>query len=115
MQPGGALTEGQLLARSRPARRPKAAQSRRPPTGRSWHSFTDLTPGDLVVHELVTALAGYEANGADPRLDGVVKDYVKIAYQGSDALYVPATQLDLISKYIGGGEDAAVQLNKIGI
>ena len=32
-----------------------------------------------------------------------------------DALYVPATQLDLVSKYIGsGGEDAPVRLNKLG-
>ena len=48
------------------------------------------------------------------KVDGAVKDYVKIAYQGSDALYVPATQLDLVSKYIGGGEDAPVKLNKLG-
>ena len=48
-------------------------------------------------------------------MDGAVKDYVKIAYQGSDTLFVPATQLDLVSKYIGsGGEDATVRLNKIG-
>ncbi len=39
-------------------------------------------------------------------VDGVEKDYVKIAYAGADVLYVPATQLDLVSKYIGGGEDA---------
>ena len=49
------------------------------------------------------------------KVGGVVKDYVKIAYQGSDALYVPATQLDLVSKYIGSdGEDAPVRLNKLG-
>ena len=47
------------------------------------------------------------------RVDGIVKDYVKIAYQGTDTLYVPATQLDLISKYIGGGEDTVVRLNKL--
>ena len=47
------------------------------------------------------------------RVDGIVKDYVKIAYQGTDTLYVPATQLDLISKYIGGGEDTVVKLNKL--
>ena len=34
-------------------------------------------------------------------VDGVEKDYIKIAYAGSDCLYVPATQLDLVSKYIG--------------
>ena len=48
------------------------------------------------------------------RVDKVVKDYIKIAYAGTDTLYVPATQLDLISKYIGGGEQATVKLNKIG-
>ena len=47
-------------------------------------------------------------------MDGAIKDYVKIAYQGSDTLFVPATQLDLVSKYIGGGEDANIRLNKIG-
>ena len=48
--------------------------------------------------------------------DGIEKDYVKIAYAGSDVLYVPATQLDLISKYIGGGEDAqeTKKLSKLG-
>ncbi len=48
--------------------------------------------------------------------DGIEKDYVKIAYAGSDVLYVPATQLDLISKYIGGGEDAQEtrKLSKLG-
>ena len=49
------------------------------------------------------------------KVEGAVKDYIKIAYQGSDTLFVPATQLDLVSKYIGGGgEDTTVRLNKIG-
>ena len=51
-------------------------------------------------------------------VDGVEKDYIKIAYAGGDSLYVPATQLDLVSKYIGGGggeEDGRpVKLNKLG-
>ena len=48
------------------------------------------------------------------KVGGVTKDYVKIAYQGTDCLYVPATQLDLVSKYIGAGEDTPVRLNKLG-
>ena len=48
-------------------------------------------------------------------MDNAIKDYIKIAYQGSDTLFVPATQLDMVSKYIGGGsEDKPVKLNKIG-
>ncbi len=47
--------------------------------------------------------------------DGVEKDYIKIAYAGSDCLYVPATALDLVSKYIGAGEDTEhTRLNKLG-
>ena len=44
----------------------------------------------------------------------VEKDYIKIAYAGTDSLYVPATQLDLVAKYIGGGEEKTVKLSKMG-
>ena len=50
-------------------------------------------------------------------VDGADRDYIKIAYAGSDCLYVPATQLDLVSKYIGGGGDEdgrRTRLNKLG-
>ena len=46
-------------------------------------------------------------------IHGVVKDYIKIRYAGTDMLFVPVTQLDLVSKYIGGGEDGGVRLNKL--
>ena len=44
------------------------------------------------------------------------KDYIKLDYAGGDCLYVPVTQLDMVSKYIGGGEDAQekTRLNKLG-
>ncbi len=61
-------------------------------------------PGDLVVHEH-HGVGRYVGMVKMPA-DGIEKDYVKIAYAGTDVLYVPATQLDLVSKYIGGGEDA---------
>ena len=104
------LTEGQLLSRGTP----KKKASKKSATNRQkLNSFTDLTPGDLVVHENygIGRIVAME----QIKVDGAVKDYVKIAYQGSDTLFVPATQLDLVSKYIGGGgEDATVKLNKIG-
>ena len=43
-----------------------------------------------------------------------MKDYIKICYAGSDSLYVPATQLDMVSKYIGAGEYHPVKLSKMG-
>ena len=102
------LTEGQLIARSEPRRKQKKAATNR----QKLNSFTDLTPGDLVVHENYGI--GRFVAMEQIRIDGAVKDYVKIAYQGTDTLFVPATQLDMVSKYIGGGEDATVRLNKIG-
>src|SRR5699024_34676 len=103
------LTEGQLLA-TKP--RKKAASKKKATNRQKLNSFTDLSPGDLVVHEYhgIGRYVGME----QMKVEGVIKDYVKIAYQGTDALYVPATQLDLVTKYIGGGEDTPVKLNKLG-
>ncbi|MBQ7800794.1 MAG: transcription-repair coupling factor [Oscillospiraceae bacterium] len=106
------LTEGQLIAKAQPKR--KASAKKTGSTNRQkLNSFTDLTPGDLVVHENYGI--GRFVAMEQIKVDGATKDYIKIAYQGSDTLFVPATQLDLVSKYIGGGgEDANVRLNKIG-
>ena len=104
------LSEGQLITKTAPKRKTtkKTATNRQ-----KLNSFTDLSPGDLVVHENYGI--GRFIAMEQIRVDGAIKDYVKIAYQGSDTLFVPATQLDLVGKYIGGGgEDANVRLNKIG-
>ena len=102
------LSEGQLLQQKEHRHR----TAKRGATNRQkLRSFTDLTPGDYVVHEL-HGIGKYVCM-EQMKVDGAVKDYVKIAYQGTDVLYVPATQLDLISKYIGGGEDAPVRVNKL--
>ena len=103
------LTEGQLIAKSEPKRKAKKTATNR----QKLNSFTDLSPGDLVVHENYGI--GRFVAMERIRVDGAIKDYIKIAYQGSDTLFIPATQLDMVSKYIGsGGEDGNVKLNKIG-
>ena len=104
------LTEGQLLSRGELKRKPKKTGS----TNRQkLNSFTDLVPGDLVVHDHHGI--GRFICMEQMKIDGAVKDYIKIAYAGTDVLFVPAAQLDLVSKYIGnGGEDATVKLHKMG-
>ncbi len=103
------LSEGQLLAKTESKRKTRKTSTNR----QKLNSFTDLSPGDLVVHDNYGI--GRFVAMEQIKIDGAVKDYVKIAYQGSDVLFVPATQLDMVSKYIGnGGEDANVRLNKIG-
>ena len=107
------ITEGQEGGARKPSRSRTAAK--KGPTNRQkLKSYADLSPGDLVVHEH-HGVGRYVGMVKMPA-DGIEKDYVKIAYAGSDVLYVPATQLDLISKYIGGGEDAQEtrKLSKLG-
>ena len=106
------LTEGQLTAASSGRRSPRRAAKK--DSRQKLLSYTDLTPGDLVVHAH-HGIGRFEGIRRMP-VDGVEKDYIKISYAGGDSLYVPATSLDLVSKYIGGGEDAArpAKLNKLG-
>ena len=105
------LAEGQLVRRETRKARP-AAKGRGATNRQKLSSFADLSPGDLVVHEH-HGIGRYVCM-EQIRVDGALKDYVKIAYQGTDVLYVPATQLDMVSKYIGAGEDHAIKLNRLG-
>ena len=75
-------------------------------------SLEDLKPGDYVVHQN----HGIGVYTSIERLDlqGVVKDYIKIQYAGADTLFVPVTQLDLISRYTAPGDGEKVKLAKLG-
>ena len=88
------------------------ARKKLPSDRKKLDSYADLAVGDLVVHEYHGI--GRFAGIVKMKVDGVEKDYVKICYAGTDTLYVPATQLDLVSKYIGAGEDRPVKLSKMG-
>ena len=62
-------------------------------------SYEELEPGDYVVHE-------YQGIGQFIALqtlevEGVHKDYLKIAYWGNEFLYVPLAQFQLVRKYLG--------------
>ncbi|HEX8995420.1 MAG TPA: transcription-repair coupling factor [Ktedonobacterales bacterium] len=73
--------------------------------------LAELRPGDFVVHQ---------EHGIG-RFDGLVKltsgeverEYLLIAYAGTDKLYIPTDQLDRVTRYIGMG-DAAPSLSKLG-
>lgn len=75
-------------------------------------SLTDIKPGDYVVHQnhgigMYTGIQRLE-------VQGVVKDYLKISYDRGDTLYVPVTQLDLLSRYTAPGDSDKVKLAKLG-
>lgn len=75
------------------------------------NSLNDIAIGDLVVHNSygIGVFEGVQKLTQDK----ISKDYIKIRYAGTDVLYVPVTQLDLISRYIGSGDVNTVKLSKM--
>lgn len=76
------------------------------------HSLDELTVGDYIVHN-IHGIGIFEGINA-LEINKVKKDYIKISYAKGDTLYVPVTQLDLVSKYIGPKEDSRVKINRLG-
>ena len=90
----------------------QARKKRRKDNVNRIKSYNDITVGDYVVH---TAHGIGEYAGLQKiTVDGVSKDYLKIQYKGSDVLYVPVDQLDLLYKYGGKSDDVKVKLNRLG-
>ncbi len=99
------LSDSEIFGReSRRVRRKKAAK------GNKLKSFDDLDVGDYVVHS--THGIGQYVGLDTLEVEGHFKDYLKIQYAGTDFLYVPCDQLDLLQKYIG--KEARVRLSKMG-
>ena len=86
-----------------------------------------LTPGDLLVHKdhgigrydgLVAVEIGGRGTALAPGAPGTTKagraphDCVMLSYAGSDKLYVPVENLDVLSRY--GSESEGVALDKLG-
>lgn len=90
---------------------PKKKAKKKYKKGEEIKNLSDISSGDLVVHSLY----GIGKFSGIQKLEtgGVTKDYIKINYAGSDILYVPVTQLDLVSRYIGPRDDSGVKLNKL--
>ena len=79
--------------------------------GDEIRTLSDISKGDLVVHSMYGI--GRFQGIRTLETNGVKKDYITIQYAGTDVLYVPVTQLDLVSRYIGPRDDSVVKLNKL--
>lgn len=99
------ITEGDIFGREKKKKKKQKTYS-----GTKIASFHDLSIGDYVVHES-HGLGIYR--GIDKiEVDHVMKDYIKIEYNGSN-LYILATQLDVLQKY-AGSDAKPPKLNKLG-
>jgi len=89
--------------------KPKAQKKRK---GEEIRSLSELSVGDYVVHN--THGFGIFEGIHNMPIQGIIKDYIKIKYAKNDVLYVPVTQLDLVSKYIGPRDDIHLKLHTLG-
>ncbi len=72
--------------------------------------FSELRPGDLVVHEThgIGRFVGVEALTVQDN----TRDYLLMEYLGGDRLYIPTDQLDRVQKYVGSDEEP--KLSRLG-
>ncbi len=75
-------------------------------------SIDQISKGDYVVHQNYGI--GIYDGIHNVSMQGVTKDYLLIKFAGKDSLYVPVTQLDLISRYTYAKDDEKVSLSKLG-
>ncbi|MBV4416692.1 transcription-repair coupling factor [Clostridium tyrobutyricum] len=74
-------------------------------------SFTELRPGDYVVH--VNHGIGVYKGIKQLEVQGHKKDYLELMYYSDDKLYVPVEQFDMVQRYIGN-EGKNPKINKLG-
>ncbi len=100
------LTHGRAAQSTRRVRRPYKDK------GMAIHNLSELQVGDYVVH--AAHGIGIYRGVSQVEMQGVVKDYIELSYAKGDTLYVPVTQLDLVSKYIGTKDEVTVKLHRLG-
>ncbi len=99
-------TEAEIFGQ---ARRPKRV--RFSSEGVKLTAFSDLKPGDYVVH--INHGIGRYVNIKTLEIAGVHRDYLEVAYAGDDRLFVPVDQMQLLQKYVGV-EDEPPKVHRLG-
>ncbi len=89
----------------------KRRRRRKAGGGTSIDFFSDLSPGEMVVHE-AHGIGVYEGL-ENLESDGSRRDYIKIRYASDDSLYLPMEALDQIRKYIGS-DGRPPKLSRLG-
>ncbi len=88
----------------------KKKQRRKIENTKRLKSYNEISVGDYVVHQ-THGIGRYDGMNR-MTVNGVSKDYLKIQYRGTDCLYIPVDQLDMLYKYIGN-TDKELKLNKL--
>ncbi|MBQ6558553.1 MAG: DEAD/DEAH box helicase, partial [Clostridia bacterium] len=89
----------------------KSRQRRKVENANRIKNYTDISAGDYVVHR--THGIGQYVGTQKITVGDVTKDYLKIQYKGTDVLYIPIDQLNMLYKYVGS-EGKKLSLSRLG-
>ena len=93
------LTDSEVFGWERPQPRARTRQTTSAPES----DYTDLKPGDWVVH--IDFGVGRYVGLVRRTLDGTEREFLSVEYDGGDQIFVPVYQADRLSRYVGpGGE-----------
>jgi len=91
--------------------RPQPRIRQRPVAETPESVYSDLQTGDYVVH--IDHGVGRFGGLVQRELDGLVRDFLALEYDGGGQLYVPVHQADRLTRYIGA-EGAVPALDRLG-
>lgn len=100
------ITESDMFGAEKKKRRKKHSYE-----GKKIQNFTELSPGDYVIHE--NHGLGIYRGIEKIEVGGNTRDYIKIEYGGGGNLYTPVTQMDIVQKY-ADADAKKPKLNRLG-
>jgi transcription-repair coupling factor (superfamily II helicase) len=101
------LTDAELFGwRRSHGRRPRRRRATAPET-----LYADLSEGEYVVH--MDHGVGIYRGLVRKRVGDAEREYLEIEYAGGDRLFVPVPQVDLVTRYVGSG-DQEPALQRLG-
>lgn len=86
-----------------------ARKHRRTASRKRMDIFTDLKPGDIIVHDIHGK--GRFLGLVTRAVQGISRDYMELEYRDGDKLFIPTDQIDRVQKYMGGENE---RLSKLG-
>jgi transcription-repair coupling factor (superfamily II helicase) len=101
------ITDSEIFGWERP--QPRTRQ--RPVAETPESVYSDLQPGDYIVH--IDHGVGRFGGLVQRELDGLVREFLAVEYEGGGQLYVPVHQADRLTRYVGA-EGAVPGLDRLG-
>jgi len=92
---------------------PRARRRVKPRVKGALVNLEELHPGDLVVH-IDHGIASYRGL-KHLKVSDAEGDFLNLEYADNDTMYVPVERINLVQRYVGGGDDdAQPKLDKLG-